>query len=349
MAVEQDWATYADQAFLATTDTLLARTSAGAGVEIAGSHIVARQSGGGDYTAGGNLTAVGASVVAQAYATSGAPTFRWYSAAGNANQKTAEFQQAADGTSFSGRFVNDAYSAADTWISVTKNASNYTVNSVVFPSGAVGIGTGSDWTGGFARIYSNASGSAGARAISAYHSGTVAGSAILARVDNTAVELATFYYTGATKVGSITTTGTATAYNTSSDYRLKEDLQPLTGSLDRINAIPVYDFAWKADGTRARGFMAHELGEIIPGAATGEKDWMQEVEVEIEPARASGVLDKAGNPVIIPAVTEKQTVPHYQGIDQAKAVPDLVVAIQELHAIVVAQAARIAALEAAGV
>lgn len=346
MATEQDWAAYADQAFLGTTDTLLVRKSAGGGVEVPGSHIVARQSGGGDYTAGGNLTAVGASVVLQAYATSGVATVRIYSAAGNANQKTAELQQSADGTTLYGRFVNDAYSAADNWLQVIKNSATYTVAGVIFPSaGYVGVGTGGDWTGGFAKFYGNTAVSNG-RAVSAYASQASGGSAFLGRVDNTAIPLAAWYYTAGTVVGSITTTGTATAYNTSSDYRLKEDLQPLTGALDRILALPVYDFAWKSTGERARGFMAHEFGEIIPGAATGEKDGMREEVVVIEP-EVPAEYDVEGN-LVTPgreAVTTTQIVPDYQGIDQAKAVPDLVAAVQELTAIVRAQAAQIAALE----
>jgi len=55
MATEQDWATYADQAHLKTTDTLLARTSAGAGVEVTGDHVLARRSDGGVYTANGDV------------------------------------------------------------------------------------------------------------------------------------------------------------------------------------------------------------------------------------------------------------------------------------------------------
>jgi hypothetical protein len=73
------------------------------------------------------------------------------------------------------------------------------------------------------------------------------------------------------EVGSISTSGSATAFNTSSDYRLKEDLQDFTG-LDMISKIPVYDFKWKSDKSRSYGVMAHELEEVLPQAVTGEKD-----------------------------------------------------------------------------
>ena len=72
-------------------------------------------------------------------------------------------------------------------------------------------------------------------------------------------------------VGSITTNGSATAYNTTSDYRLKEDLQDFEG-LDLVSKIPVYDYKWKADESRSYGVMAHELEEVLPQAVSGEKD-----------------------------------------------------------------------------
>ena len=72
-------------------------------------------------------------------------------------------------------------------------------------------------------------------------------------------------------VGSITITTSSTAYNTSSDYRLKEDLQDFAG-LDMVSKIPVYDFKWKTDESRSYGVMAHELQEVLPQAVVGEKD-----------------------------------------------------------------------------
>ena len=73
------------------------------------------------------------------------------------------------------------------------------------------------------------------------------------------------------QVGSISVTSSATAYNTSSDYRLKEDLQDFEG-LDLVSKISVYDFKWKADKSRSYGVMAHQLQEVLPQAVTGDKD-----------------------------------------------------------------------------
>ena len=72
-------------------------------------------------------------------------------------------------------------------------------------------------------------------------------------------------------VGQISTSGSATSYSTSSDYRLKEDLKDFAG-LDMVSKIPVYDFKWKTDESRSYGVMAHELQEVLPQAVNGKKD-----------------------------------------------------------------------------
>jgi hypothetical protein len=71
--------------------------------------------------------------------------------------------------------------------------------------------------------------------------------------------------------GSISVSGTSTSYNTSSDYRLKEDLQDFNG-LEKVSKIPVYNFKWKIDDNRSYGVMAHELQKVLPQAVVGEKD-----------------------------------------------------------------------------
>ncbi|MEN8805074.1 MAG: tail fiber domain-containing protein, partial [Wenyingzhuangia sp.] len=79
------------------------------------------------------------------------------------------------------------------------------------------------------------------------------------------------FYKSDTQVGNISVTGAATAYNTSSDYRLKEDLKDFNG-LEMVSSIPVYDHKWKVDDSRSYGVMAHELQEVLPQAVSGEKD-----------------------------------------------------------------------------
>jgi hypothetical protein len=121
-----------------------------------------------------------------------------------------------------------------------------------------------------------------------------------------------------TFVGSITTTASATAYNTSSDYRLKEDWVAVADASTRVNALKPVNFAWKVDGSRVDGFLAHELAEVVPEAVTGEKD----------------AVDAEGNP-------------EYQGIDQSKLVPLLTAALQEALARIETLEADVATLKGA--
>jgi hypothetical protein len=135
-------------------------------------------------------------------------------------------------------------------------------------------------------------------------------------------------------VGSISVSGSSTSFNTSSDYRLKENVVELTGATDRIKQIPVHRFNFIADAdTTVDGFLAHEVQGIVPEAVTGAKDAMRDEEYEVTPA----VTDDDGN-VTTEAVMGTRIVPDYQGIDQSKLVPLLVATIQELEA-------RITALE----
>ena len=73
-------------------------------------------------------------------------------------------------------------------------------------------------------------------------------------------------------VGGISTSTTATTYATSSDYRLKEDVQPVLNAAERLMTLNPVNFAWKSNGSRVDGFIAHEAQEIVPEAVTGEKD-----------------------------------------------------------------------------
>jgi hypothetical protein len=74
------------------------------------------------------------------------------------------------------------------------------------------------------------------------------------------------------EVGTIQTNGSATAYNTSSDYRLKTVLGSVSGSGERIDSLEPVEYEWKSDGLRTRGFLAHKFQEVYPNSVTGEKD-----------------------------------------------------------------------------
>lgn len=130
-----------------------------------------------------------------------------------------------------------------------------------------------------------------------------------------------FFNSGSgSQIGSISNTaGTATAYNTTSDYRLKENVIPLVGAINRFNNLQVrrFNFIANPDHT-VDGFIAHEAQAVVPECVTGEKD----------------DVDDDGNPV-------------YQGIDQSKLVPLLTAALQEAIAKIEALETRLSALEAA--
>jgi hypothetical protein len=119
------------------------------------------------------------------------------------------------------------------------------------------------------------------------------------------------------QVGSIITNGSATSFNTSSDHRLKEDVEALTSGLLTVLALRPVSYKWKVDGGVGNGFIAHELQAIVPDAVSGEKDAVNE-DGSIKP----------------------------QGVDYSKIVVHLVAACQELSAKNDTLETRFAALEA---
>jgi hypothetical protein len=131
----------------------------------------------------------------------------------------------------------------------------------------------------------------------------------------------------ATSAGSITHGGnTSTSYNTSSDYRMKENVQPMTSALSKVALLKPVTYKWKQEfgGKDSQGFIAHELQEVFPEAVVWEKD----------------AIDEKGDP-------------KYQGVDTSFLVATLTAAIQELKAIndtqattITSQASAITALTA---
>lgn len=121
------------------------------------------------------------------------------------------------------------------------------------------------------------------------------------------------------EVGAINTSGSSTSYGTSSDYRLKENVVPLTGATARVRALNPCRFNFIVEPDRTiDGFLAHEAAEVVPEAVVGDKDEVYE----------NGSV-KA------------------QGIDHSKLVPLLTAALQEALGKIDALETRIAALEGA--
>jgi hypothetical protein len=127
----------------------------------------------------------------------------------------------------------------------------------------------------------------------------------------------TGFYNGGNLVGEIRTSTTATAYLTSSDYRLKDNIAPMTGALEKVSRLKPVTYSWKSNGEATQGFIAHELQEVVPEAVAGNKD----------------DVDEDGNP-------------KYQGIDTSYLVATLTAAIQEQQAMIEELKTKVAALEA---
>ena len=111
-----------------------------------------------------------------------------------------------------------------------------------------------------------------------------------------------FYVNTNTERGFISVNQYATAYSTSSDYRLKENIVPIPNSIERLKELKPcrFNFIQGDPNYVVDGFIAHEAAEVVPEAVTGEKD----------------AVDEDNNP-------------SYQGIDQSKVVPLLTAALQE--------------------
>jgi hypothetical protein len=151
------------------------------------------------------------------------------------------------------------------------------------------------------------------------------------------------------QLGSIQLNGTTgVSYETSSDYRLKENVVPMSGSIDRLKQLSPSRFNFITDPDRTvDGFLAHEAQEVVPEAISGTKDAMMTEEYEVTPAIET-VTDEEGNVTTeaVEAVMGEREVPDMQGIDQSKIVPLLTSALQEAIAKIEQLTTRIETLEA---
>jgi len=138
----------------------------------------------------------------------------------------------------------------------------------------------------------------------------------VASADDAYISLIEFFTNNGTQAGYILGNGSALSLVSNSDYRLKEDWKPIENATETFMQLKPCNFAWKADGSRTDGFLAHELQEVVPNAAHGEKD----------------AVDSDGNP-------------KYQGIDQSNLVPLLTAALQEALTKIETLETRLTALE----
>ena len=160
------------------------------------------------------------------------------------------------------------------------------------------------------------------------HQGTTTGAVNLLGESGSSSKAITFAHVGnGAEVGTIVTGASSTTYNTSSDYRLKENVDYTWDATTRLKQLKPARFNFIIDDTNTPvdGFLAHEVSSIVPEAVSGVKDrvevWENGEELPDGVSVGDNKLDKDGN-----------TIPNYQGIDQSKLVPLLVKTIQELEA-----------------
>ena len=194
--------------------------------------------------------------------------------------------------------ANNTFSGTNTFNGIT----NFTTLAN-FTTAQGGASFGQATPNGNYAIYCQPNASSGIGGLATQGTNTYIGHVALTQF--TSIPMVGFFYgtpASGVGVGSITTNGSITAYVTSSDYRLKENITPLANAVTRLKQLAPKNFTWKNNpslGT-TEGFIAHELDAVVPDAVFGEKD----------------AVDQNGNP-------------KYQGVDSSILIPLLTAALQE--------------------
>lgn len=265
MATEQDWAAYSDQAHLKTTDTLLARTSAGAGVEVPGSHVLARRSDGGSFEAALG-TAGDPSVVTNI---SGLPGQIFHGGIGDSGHSSVTFESAGGGGAAL-TFGRDG--SLGTFIDFFTNpSSSGSAGSTMHrgridQNGAMIVGAASTSYSEAFGVYRNA-----ANPLAVFIQQTTSDTPNLycqhARAAGGTFAYQIIFGNGAgAGVGSISSNGTTTSFNTTSDRRLKDNIEPAEPAGAILDAIEIVQHDWKDGGHVDFGVIAQDLHEVFPSA-----------------------------------------------------------------------------------
>lgn len=206
--------------------------------------------------------------------------------------------------------VSSTYGTTGSYTALAFNTSD-TEQMRITPAGALCVGT-------TATIYS-------AKQVNAFNGVTTNG-LVFNEINNTAGTTYVAFLAAGTVIGAIDRIGgtNAIAYGSASDYRLKENIVPMSSALDKVSRLKPVTYKWKATDENGEGFIAHELAEVCPDAVIGTKD-----KTEI-------YTDEDGN---------EQIRPKYQYVDTSFLVATLTAAIQELNAKVDAQALEIQELK----
>jgi hypothetical protein len=241
--------------------------------------------------ASGNL---GVGITAPVPYNPGARIIQSHNSSGGASE--LKITNATTGTSASAGFTL-IQSGLDTYVWNGSNSfmafgTNNTERARIDSSGRLLVGATSDVKGGANNksvIEGNYTGQYGLALVSTQTSGTG--------------NFQQFVYNGSVN-GSISSNGTTTTYATTSDYRLKTVIGPVTNAGQRIDALQPVEYTWNSNGSQTRGFLAHQFQEVYAGSVSGTKD----------------AVDAEGNP-------------KYQSMQagSAEVIADLVAEIQSLR------------------
>ena len=157
-----------------------------------------------------------------------------------------------------------------------------------------------------------------------------------------------FLHSTTTAAGSISVASSATSFNTSSDYRLKENVVDMTGAITRLKNLKPKRFNWISDGSNELidGFLAHEVDAVVPQAVHGEKDATKDVGT-IKDADGNVLRENTVESTKKDGETWEKTGTEIdaQGIDQSKLVPLLTAALQEAITKIETLETKVTALE----
>lgn len=222
---------------------------------------------------------------------------------------------------FAGKVPWDSGNLASPWHAGNFSPANYAALSGAKFTGSVYVNSAGPNVGG-SRLVVGASAPEWPVEFNNAYTGSASGGVMLMQACSTATQFAQFFYFSSI-VGAITHNGSSVSYNTASDYRLKENIVPVTGATERLMKMRPARFNFINDPNKLEvdGFIAHELQAVVPYAVTGEKDaveyrpsFVEDYDPEdVQPADVTGVSE-----VIVP-----------QTVDHSKLVPLLAAALQE--------------------
>ena len=245
----------------------------------------------------------------------GALGYTPYNNGGSTVITTSNISSYAPGTTGSG--------ASGNWgINITGNAATVTNGAYTNTANTFTTGQGFGATNPSPSAFSMYIQSTGAQPATAVYTGTTTGAlgSYYVNYSYAATPTIQLFSIGTpssnTGIGSINVNSSSNGvvYATSSDYRLKTDVQPMTGCIDKVKQLKPVTYKWKNNNSNGQGFIAHELQAVIPESVTGSKD----------------AIDAQGKPV-------------YQGIDTSYLVATLTSALQEAVARIEILEARLGA------